>query len=498
MTQAQWFILFFFTLAIFTPILVVVIGEDNEDSASDSSALNVALAPQTQIMAQQFMGDTQNKYIMNVPAQLVTPTLINDLLFDGPSAPAFIHSLNADPGSVILDIKDDSLDSLSFSTQFNKATQGDAYILDLYKNSTKPQANTWNTFCASYYTQEKIEKSYTFIFDVNITTLSGAIRGTAHNQLYLTVLGAPNCDGFIQWKFATDFTTDCQDENPFQCNVDLSLPSALDTIAPQSICAPATFSYVHPRDCQAWTDLFDATAGHNWTSCATKRTDPCSCDLVSCAFDALTHTTRLNDLQLANNHLNGTLPRTLAYLPTTATLNVSYNTLQSSNDCTPPPNGVPLLDNQCKAWKDFYDHTGGPFWTHCALHRLDPCACNTPDSYVTCSEQIHDGATVYYTAINAMDFNANNLSGTLPTSFAHFRHLNYIDLSVNNLSGPLPSFSMAENVDDCLLIDYQDATEQNLFDCPIPDNIVSHCYKVSSTGTETSIATTDCHSSTHT
>lgn len=35
--------------------------------------------------------------------------------------------------------------------------------------------------------------------------------------------------------------------------------------------------------------------------------------------------------------------------------------------------GLPA--EQCQAWIDFYDATGGPGWRSCSELRTDPCAC---------------------------------------------------------------------------------------------------------------------------
>ena len=77
-------------------------------------------------------------------------------------------------------------------------------------------------------------------------------------------------------------------------------------------------------DCQAWTELFDATAGAKWTACSDKRLDPCSCQgpvdptnglhraTVTCTTTTLD--TRMTSLDLGPNNLVGTLPPSIGNL----------------------------------------------------------------------------------------------------------------------------------------------------------------------------------------
>lgn len=91
--------------------------------------------------------------------------------------------------------------------------------------------------------------------------------------------------------------------------------------------------------------------------------------------------------------------------------------------------------DECDAWIDFYDALGGPTWTHCSAHRLDPCGC----------PQRRWGSTVFcnsyqnYQHIHEIYLLENNLTGQLPRSVNKFARLLAFDVSENQLSGTVPA-----------------------------------------------------------
>ena len=54
-----------------------------------------------------------------------------------------------------------------------------------------------------------------------------------------------------------------------------------------------------------------------------------------------------------------------------------------ASQCTGSSAG--LAEAECDAWVDFYDAIGGKNWFYCSDSRLDPCACESSWTGVTCS-----------------------------------------------------------------------------------------------------------------
>ena len=95
-----------------------------------------------------------------------------------------------------------------------------------------------------------------------------------------------------------------------------------------------------------------------------------------------------------------------------------------------------LAPDQCNAWVDLYDQTGGAKWTACSDNRLDPCACMGIDdpghTYPVCNTP--------GTAVNMIILVTNNMIGSLPDSIGAFKSMVEFYVSYNpGLGGTLPA-----------------------------------------------------------
>ena len=122
--------------------------------------------------------------------------------------------------------------------------------------------------------------------------------------------------------------------------------------------------------------LYDATGGDNWTTGTNWKTN--NDDWYGVTTNASGQVTRLN---LANNHLNGTLPTELGSLTNPTALSLNNNQLSGA---------IPA-----------------------ALGSL--------------------------TTLTLLDLPGNQLSGAIPTALGNLTSLTRLDLSNNNLSGAIPT-----------------------------------------------------------
>jgi hypothetical protein len=95
-----------------------------------------------------------------------------------------------------------------------------------------------------------------------------------------------------------------------------------------------------------------------------------------------------------------------------------------------------LAPDQCNAWVDVYDQTGGAKWTACSDNRLDPCACMGIDdpghTYPVCNTP--------GTEVNMIILVKNNMIGSLPDSIGAFKSMVEFYVSYNpGLGGTLPA-----------------------------------------------------------
>ena len=109
--------------------------------------------------------------------------------------------------------------------------------------------------------------------------------------------------------------------------------------------------------------------------------------------------------------------------------------------CTGASGGLPA--DQCRAWADFFDATGGPNWTgpcseqgQCRVcSRTDPCACRenyaSGDIGVIC-------ATGLMPTVHSVSLTNCNLQGQLPDSIGAWADLVTFSVSSNNLTGSVP------------------------------------------------------------
>lgn len=164
--------------------------------------------------------------------------------------------------------------------------------------------------------------------------------------------------------------------------------------------------------------------------------------------------------------------------------------------------------NDCDTWVEIYDNLGGPGWPaswsdQCSI-RTDPCGCNhgwgkfvrctAKRDYMRITEIYLKGKALVgnipdsignMTALVALSFVETGITGTLPSSLGHLRHLGMVwfdhnvhlggpipesftnlkslsafELHMSNFSGPLPELDWV-NIADCTL-------NGLVFDCPLP------------------------------
>ena len=138
-----------------------------------------------------------------------------------------------------------------------------------------------------------------------------------------------------------------------------------------------------------------------------------------------------------------------------------------------------LPQEECDAWIDFYDATGGPNWSYCSDTRFDPCYCG----YVLCyTDQIESPVSV--THITGLRLGPTNLNGTLPASMSNLKRLVFFKIESNHLHGNLPDLpyqnmpglSSPEDSGRCNLFDHSNAPGgTNSFNCPFPKHVIGNC-----------------------
>ena len=217
-----------------------------------------------------------------------------------------------------------------------------------------------------------------------------------------------------------------------------------------------------------------------------------------------------------------------AIASTTANTGASYAQARSSpstgaSKCTGLSGSLPA--DQCAAWADFFDATGGPNWTVRTRHfptglapcsRTDPCACiawDGGDIGVICATaglmttvqsvsltncnlqgQLPDSIGAWADLV-AFSVSSNNLTGSVPPTTSKWTKLTLasagsFDVSKNALSGgPLPALPFAQMPQApawarCRLInDHYGGT--NSFECPWPKGATEACVKWVQNGTLT-------------
>ena len=100
------------------------------------------------------------------------------------------------------------------------------------------------------------------------------------------------------------------------------------------------------------------------------------------------------------------------------------------------------MRDDCQAWTDLYDATGGPKWTACSDKRLDPCSCQGP---VQKSTGLHTASvtcttTTFDTRITSLDLGPNKLVGTVPHSIGNLTELTEFGIFQNpGLASTIPA-----------------------------------------------------------
>jgi len=142
----------------------------------------------------------------------------------------------------------------------------------------------------------------------------------------------------------------------------------------------------------------------------------------------------------------------------------------SPAECIAASENLPA--DQCAAWIELHDATGGEDWNYCSRARTDPCSCQIDGP--TCNKD--------NTAIITFFMDRNNMAGSLPASFANLVNLTIVSLQENKLTGLLPEMPWASRTPkggdfNCVLYDFEQSSPNNMFDCPLPAGALKHCYK---------------------
>ena len=132
---------------------------------------------------------------------------------------------------------------------------------------------------------------------------------------------------------------------------------------------------------------------------------------------------------------------------TTANTGASYAQAQSSPStgaikCTGASGRLPA--NQCAAWADFFDATGGTNWTgpcseqgQCRVcSRTDPCTCR--EKYASGDIGVICATAGLMTTVQSVKLTKCNLQGQLPDSIGAWADLVTFSVSSNNLTGSVP------------------------------------------------------------
>lgn len=131
-------------------------------------------------------------------------------------------------------------------------------------------------------------------------------------------------------------------------------------------------------------------------------------------------------------------------------------------------NSSNLPQEECEAWVDFYDATGGPNWSYCSDTQFDPCYCG----YVLC-DTFGGPSSVH---ISGFRLGPTNLTGTLPASLSSLKKLSFFKIEGNHLHGNLPDLPYNNMPGECTLFDHSNAPGgTNSFSCPFPEHVVGNC-----------------------
>jgi hypothetical protein len=180
------------------------------------------------------------------------------------------------------------------------------------------------------------------------------------------------------------------------------------------------------RECRAWLDLYDSTAGSGWTQCSDHRRDPCGCAKVTCVSPSNGMHGRLHvqQIELSGSRLFGSIPASIAQLDHLALLWLPHNHLTGS---------VPEAVGNLSA------------------------------------------------SLTSLELSGNHLAGELPASFSGLSNLVYLGLSNNRFDGTFPaSFNWSRfsgggtccPEGDCHCCTLAGG---NLFDCPLPPPAIAGC-----------------------
>ena len=105
--------------------------------------------------------------------------------------------------------------------------------------------------------------------------------------------------------------------------------------------------------------------------------------------------------------------------------------LASSTSCT--GNSTALAQLECSSWIEFFDSTGGTYWSHCQDSRTDPCSCNAaPAKHVECGNW---GGSTHVTKL---ELEWMNLTGTIPEALTTFQSASLFFFGGNKFEGTIP------------------------------------------------------------
>jgi hypothetical protein len=69
------------------------------------------------------------------------------------------------------------------------------------------------------------------------------------------------------------------------------------------------------------------------------------------------------------------------------TRNLEGGNAWTGTNCTGGPMSANLPLEECEAWQDLFDATGGSGWSNCKASRTDPCGCDMGVPWAACGGQ---------------------------------------------------------------------------------------------------------------
>ena len=184
-------------------------------------------------------------------------------------------------------------------------------------------------------------------------------------------------------------------------------------------------------DCQAWTDIYDATGGANWIACSDKRLDPCSCESGVDPISGLHHAeitcttttqdTRITSFALGPNNLIGSIPASISNLTKLDEFGIFANPGLAGSVI---PSTIGLVANPTLRRAHLYGN-GFVGEIPASMGRL--------------------------VSLEKLMLCENSLNGSIPASFANLTKMKDLELHHNQLTGLVPVLDFAGIDQQCSL-----------------------------------------------